>query len=174
MSPSSKIVRFCQKIVDHISLQRTQFQARYLITVSGFFLSDCICSHQASNSASSDVRTQSWIRVHNFGNSLVLKRVRIALSTCHQQYKTWQLGYVARIAFTCAWSQSVMYIFGDISGFWALTSCKKYLIVTYVPLDDNIQATGTPGDGKRLSYPNKWISKINYMYLFPNNLAPSS
>ena len=147
VSPSSKIVRFCQKIADHISLQGTQSRARYPITVSGLFVSACIFSHQASNSASSVVRTQSWIRVHNFGNSLVLKRVRIALSTCHQQYNTRQVGYVARIAFTCAKSRSVMYMLGDISGLSALIIWKKNLIVAYVPLDDSIQATGTPTSG---------------------------
>jgi hypothetical protein len=31
-----------------------------------------------------------------------LKCVLIALRTCHQQYNTRELGYVARIAFTCA------------------------------------------------------------------------
>jgi hypothetical protein len=29
-------------------------------------------------------------------------------------------------------------------GLRAWIICKKYLIVTYVPLDDSIQATGTP------------------------------
>jgi len=37
-----------------------------------------------------------------------------------------------------------MYMLGDMSGLCALINCKKYLIVTYVPLDDSIQATGTP------------------------------
>ncbi len=36
-----------------------------------------------------------------------------------------------------------MYMFGEMSGLCALINCKKYLIVTYVPLDDSIQATGT-------------------------------
>jgi hypothetical protein len=31
-----------------------------------------------------------------------------------------------------------MYIFGEMSGLCALISCKKCLIVTYVPLDDSI------------------------------------
>jgi hypothetical protein len=31
-----------------------------------------------------------------------------------------------------------------MSGLCALINCKKYLIVAYVPLDDSIQATGTP------------------------------
>jgi hypothetical protein len=35
-------------------------------------------------------------------------------------------------------------MFGEMSGLCALIICKKYLIVAYVPLDDNIQATGTP------------------------------
>ena len=168
--PSSNIVRFCQKIADHISLQVTQSRARYPITVSGFFVLLCICSHQALNSASSVVWTQSWIRAHSFGNSFILKRVRIALSTCHQQYNTWQLGYIVQIAFTCAWLRSVMYILGDMSGLSALINSKKYLIVTYVPLDDSIQATGTPAE--RLSYLNNWKSIITYLY--PNGPTPSS
>ena len=144
VSSSSKIDQFCWKIAAHISLQLTQSQPRYPITVSGYDLFDRICSHQASNFASSVIQTQFWIRVHNSGNSLILKRVRIALSTCHQQYSTRQLGYVTHIAFTCAWSQSVIYIFGEVFGLYALINCKKYLIVTLVPLDDSIQATGIP------------------------------
>ena len=142
--PSSKIDWFCQKIAAHISLQLTQSQPRYQITVSGYDLFDCICSHQVSNFALSVVWTQFWIRVHNSRNSLILKCVQIALSTCHQQYSTWQLGYVVHIAFTCAWLRSVIYIFGKVFGLCALINCKKYLIVTLVPLDDSIQAMGTP------------------------------
>jgi hypothetical protein len=36
---------------------------------------------------------------------------------------------------------------GDISGLSALIIWKKNLIVAYVPLDDSIQATGTPTSG---------------------------
>ena len=141
VSPSSKIIRFCWKIADHISLQGTQSRARYPITMLGYEVLVCIWFHQASNCTSSVIWTQSWIRVHNFGNSLVLKCVWIALSICHQQYNTWQqLGYVAQIAFTCAWSRSVMYMLGEMSGLCALIICKKCLIVIYVPLDDSIQA----------------------------------
>ena len=32
----------------------------------------------------------------------------------------------------------------DMLGLYALINCRKYLIVTYVPLNDSIQATGTP------------------------------
>src|SRR5712672_2628816 len=102
VSPSSKIVQFFRKIVDHISRQETQSRMRYLITVSGYFVLVRICSHQASNCASSVVWTQSWIRSHKSRKASMTKCILIALSTCHQQYNTWQPGYVAQIALTCA------------------------------------------------------------------------
>jgi len=39
-----------------------------------------------------------------------------------------------------------MNIEGEMSGLWDLIILRKYLIVACVPLDNNIQATGTPAN----------------------------
>ena len=52
--------------------------------------------------------------------------------------------YTAEIMFICALLQLVIITAGKICGLRNFMRFKKYLIVTSMPLDINIQATGTP------------------------------
>ena len=52
--------------------------------------------------------------------------------------------YTAEIMFICALLQLVIITAGEICGLRNFVKFKKYLIVTSMPLDINIQATGMP------------------------------
>jgi len=103
-----------------------------------------ISSQILRNLATSSVFTQALILSQSAWNWFVTKWVWIACSMCHVQRKIQLCGYTNLSAAICAWSWSVIITLGQTDGLASLTHLTKNEMISVIPLDVSIQATGTP------------------------------
>jgi len=148
VSPSSNIDRFFLYTKDHFSLSEIQYTFIYSENEVGQEGSLEISPQSLSNSFSSGVLTKALIFDQSSGNSFALICDHIARKTCHLQRKIRLSGYTILRAPICARSRSVIIMAGMTARLPSRTQRTKKDIVSLVPLDASIQATGTPELGK--------------------------